>query len=58
MLQRRGAGARTRPALEPAALRELLRGSGWLESKVSQGGTALVRVREQLDAVRAALAAE
>jgi len=44
------------PGLDPQALRELLRGSGWLESKVSQGGTALVRVREQLDAVRTALA--
>ena len=44
------------PGLDPAALRQLLRGSGWLESKVSEGGTALARVREQLDAVRAALA--
>ncbi|MEA2298921.1 MAG: argininosuccinate lyase [Solirubrobacteraceae bacterium] len=32
--------------------------SSWLESKVSEGGTALVRVREQLEAARTALAAE
>ena len=44
------------PGLDPQALRELLRGSGWLESKVSQGGTALVRLREQIVAARAALA--
>jgi argininosuccinate lyase len=31
--------------------------SAWLESKVSEGGTALDRVREQLERVRAALAA-
>ncbi len=35
----------------------LLEQSSWLESKVSEGGTALARVREQLDAARAALAA-
>jgi argininosuccinate lyase len=34
----------------------VLAGSAWLESKVSEGGTALVRVREQLEAARAALA--
>jgi argininosuccinate lyase len=34
---------------------ELLRDRAWLESKVSQGGTALARVREQLDQARAAL---
>jgi argininosuccinate lyase len=45
------------PALDPHAFRMLLRDSGWLESKVSEGGTALARVREQIDAVRAALAA-
>jgi len=45
------------PALDPQAFRALLRGESWLESKVSAGGTALVRVREQLDAARAALAA-
>jgi argininosuccinate lyase len=31
--------------------------ASWLESKVSEGGTALPRVREQLDRARAALAA-
>jgi argininosuccinate lyase len=34
---------------------ELLEQSSWLESKVSEGGTALARVREQLAAARAAL---
>jgi argininosuccinate lyase len=34
----------------------VLAGSAWLESKVSEGGTALVRVREQLEAARAAVA--
>jgi argininosuccinate lyase len=33
----------------------LLRDRAWLESKVSRGGTSLVRVREQLDRARAAL---
>jgi argininosuccinate lyase len=37
--------------------RELLEQSSWLESKASEGGTASGRVREQLDAARAALAA-
>jgi argininosuccinate lyase len=37
---------------------ELLRRGDWLEGKVSQGGTSLARVQEQLDAARAALAAE
>ncbi len=41
--------------LEPGAFRALLAQSAWLESKVSAGGTALVRVREQLAAARAAL---
>jgi argininosuccinate lyase len=45
------------PAIDPQALRELLHRESWLESKVSVGGTALVRVREQLAAARAALAA-
>jgi argininosuccinate lyase len=44
------------PAIDPQAFRALLHG-GWLESKISAGGTALVRVREQLTAARAALAA-
>jgi argininosuccinate lyase len=34
---------------------EVLRRSSWLESKVSEGGTALVRVREQLTQARALL---
>jgi argininosuccinate lyase len=33
----------------------LLRDGAWLESKVSEGGTSLARVREQLERVRAAL---
>jgi argininosuccinate lyase len=36
---------------------EVLAGGRWLESKVSEGGTALERVREQLERARAALAA-
>jgi argininosuccinate lyase len=46
------------PAIDPQAFRELLNQHSWLESKVSAGGTALVRVQEQLAAARAALAAE
>jgi argininosuccinate lyase len=42
--------------LDPAQVAEVLERGSWLESKVSEGGTALVRVREQLDAARAALA--
>jgi len=34
----------------------LLRDRAWLESKVSEGGTSLPRVREQLERARAALA--
>jgi len=34
----------------------LLRDQAWLESKVSEGGTSLARVREQLERARAALA--
>ncbi len=41
--------------LDPAAVRALLSQSSWLESKVSEGGTALARVREQLAAARSAL---
>ncbi len=37
---------------------EALRPQAWLESKVSEGGTALVRVREQLELARAVLAGE
>jgi argininosuccinate lyase len=40
--------------LDPAAFRALLSQSSWLESKVSEGGTALARVREQLAAARGA----
>jgi argininosuccinate lyase len=42
--------------LDPAAFRELLAQRSWLESKVSEGGTALARVREQLEAARGAVA--
>jgi argininosuccinate lyase len=34
----------------------LLRDRAWLESKVSEGGTSLDRVREQLERARAVLA--
>ena len=44
------------PAIDPQAFRALLDQHSWLESKVSVGGTALVRVREQLAAARATLA--
>jgi argininosuccinate lyase len=40
------------PGLDPAAYRELLSKDGWLESKVSEGGTALARVRDQLAQAR------
>jgi argininosuccinate lyase len=43
--------------LDTDAFRELLAADSWLESKVSQGGTASGRVGEQLAAVRAALSA-
>jgi argininosuccinate lyase len=36
--------------------RTVLRQDSWLESKVSEGGTALARVREQIDAARGVLA--
>ena len=42
----------------PRAVRELLAQRSWLESKVSEGGTSLDRVREQLELARAALATE
>jgi argininosuccinate lyase len=41
--------------LDPGAFRSLLAQSSWLESKVSEGGTSLARVREQLAAARAAV---
>ena len=60
---------RTLSALTPAELAAeselldeeyyaVLAESSWLESKVSEGGTALARVREQLAAARAAVAGE
>lgn len=42
------------PALGPEAA-EVLERSSWLESKVSEGGTSLRRVREQLERARALL---
>ncbi len=50
-----------RPVLDVAAeelgeeARDVLASSSWLESKVSQGGTAAARVREQLEQARALL---
>jgi argininosuccinate lyase len=38
-----------------AEYREVLAASAWLESKVSEGGTASARVREQLDLARGVL---
>jgi argininosuccinate lyase len=38
-----------------AQYREVLAQNSWLESKVSEGGTSSARLREQLDAARAAL---
>src|SRR4051812_48512360 len=40
------------PQLQPGDFRALLEQSSWLESKVSAGGTALDRVREQLGQAR------
>jgi argininosuccinate lyase len=45
------------PTLDRDALLALLERDSWLESKISVGGTALVRLREQLDAARSAFAA-
>ena len=39
-----------------AGVAEVLQRSSWLESKVSEGGTALERVREQLELARGLLA--
>ncbi len=47
----------TRSALLDDEYYEVLRRGTWLESKVSAGGTSLERVREQLAAARALLAA-
>ena len=40
------------PALPPGKFRALLEPASWLESKVSEGGTSLPRVREQLAQAR------
>src|ERR671916_89563 len=40
------------PMLPPDGFRALLEQSSWLESKVSEGGTALARVKDQLTAAR------
>ena len=48
---------RSRRRSTPDALRACCAAASWLESKVSAGGTALARVREQLALARAALAA-
>jgi argininosuccinate lyase len=40
------------PQLQPADFRALLEQSSWLESKVSEGGTSLARVRDQLAQAR------
>jgi argininosuccinate lyase len=40
------------PQLRPPDFRALLEQSSWLESKVSEGGTSLARVREQLAQAR------
>jgi argininosuccinate lyase len=45
------------PELPPAELAGLLADQGWLETKVSAGGTALARVGEQLEQARRALRA-
>jgi len=45
------------PGVDVGTLRALLRSGSWLESKISAGGTAQARVREQLELARAALAA-
>ncbi|HEV3320077.1 MAG TPA: argininosuccinate lyase [Solirubrobacteraceae bacterium] len=42
-------------AAHEARFREVLTQRSWLESKVSEGGTALVRVREQIELARATL---
>ena len=40
------------PGLEPGPFRDLLGERGWIEAKVSEGGTSLTRVREQLAQAR------
>jgi argininosuccinate lyase len=46
------------PLLDSPDYYALLSDGAWLESKVSEGGTSLARVREQLDRARAALAGD
>jgi argininosuccinate lyase len=66
LVRRAVESGRTLSQLSPEELREhselldgsfydLLQQRSWLESKASQGGTALPRVREQLEAARTAL---
>jgi argininosuccinate lyase len=43
------------PGIGGPELRELLRGDGWIESKVSEGGTSRTRVEEQLGRARQAI---
>jgi argininosuccinate lyase len=47
--------AEVAPQLDGAGIGMLLSG-GWIDTKVSEGGTSLERVREQLDKARAAIA--
>jgi argininosuccinate lyase len=43
-------------AAHAAEFQEVLQQSSWLESKISEGGTATVRVQEQIEAARSVLA--
>jgi argininosuccinate lyase len=43
---------RVAPGLDPQAFRALLDDGAWVESKLSEGGTALARVRDQLAQAR------
>jgi argininosuccinate lyase len=43
------------PQLDPAELAGIVAEGAWLESKVSEGGTSLARVRAQLEQARAAI---
>jgi argininosuccinate lyase len=43
------------PLLDEDSFRAVLEGGAWLESKISEGGTSLARVREQLQRARAAV---
>jgi argininosuccinate lyase len=46
------------PLLDEGSFRAVLEGGAWLESKVSEGGTSLARVREQLERARVAVGLE